>query len=208
MVAHRGASWDEPENTIRAFVRAIEAGADYVELDVQPTLDGELVVVHDPVRATLDELRSANPELATLREVVETCMGRVGLAVELKHPYRHRRQRLTERTLAALRGVPAAELLVLSFEPAALRTVRRLRPDVRTVQHVARAPLGAARDHAWGAAFEDVYATRRRLAGARARGLATGVYTVNEPERIRELRELGIDVLITDRPELALAALA
>ena len=54
MVAHRGASWDEPENTIRAFVRAIEAGADYVELDVQPTLDGELVVLHDSVRATVE----------------------------------------------------------------------------------------------------------------------------------------------------------
>jgi glycerophosphoryl diester phosphodiesterase len=207
VVAHRGASWDEPENTIRAFIRAIEAGADYVELDVQPTLDGELVVVHDPVRATLGELRSVNPELATLREVVETCNGRVGLAVELKYPYRHRLQRLTERTLAALRAVPAPDLLILSFEPAALREVRRLRPDLRTVQHVARVPLVAARDHAWAAAFEDTRATPRRLADARARGLATGVYTVNEPERIHELGELGVDVLITDRPELALAAL-
>jgi len=207
VVAHRGASWDEPENTRRAFRQAIEVGADYVELDVQATLDGELVVVHDPVRATLDELRSTNPELATLDEVVDTCRGQIGIAAELKHPHRHRRHRLTERVLAALRTVPAEQLLVLSFEPAALREVRRLRPEVRTVQHVARVSLRDASAYAWGAGFEDGDATPRRLAAARAAGLATGVYTVNERERLRELAELGVDLVFTDRPGLALATL-
>ena len=47
MIAHRGASWDLPENTLPAFERAIEVGADYVELDVQLSADGEVVVFHD-----------------------------------------------------------------------------------------------------------------------------------------------------------------
>ena len=51
LVAHRGASAVAPENTMSAFRRAIEAGADAVELDVQATSDGQLVVIHD---STLD----------------------------------------------------------------------------------------------------------------------------------------------------------
>ena len=50
VIAHRGASWDEPENTLPAFRRAIEHGADYVEFDVHPAKDGRLVVVHDRPR--------------------------------------------------------------------------------------------------------------------------------------------------------------
>jgi len=109
--------------------------------------------------------------------------------------------------LAALRTVPAEQLLILSFEPAALREVRRLRPEVRTVQHVARVSLRDASAYAWGAGFEDGDATPRRLAAARAAGLATGVYTVNVRERLRELAEIGVDLVFTDRPGLALATL-
>jgi glycerophosphoryl diester phosphodiesterase len=207
IVAHRGASADEPENTLRAFLRAIDVGADYIELDVQATLDGELVLVHDPFRATFDELRSANPDVATLDEVVQTCSGRIGLAPELKHPHRHRRHRLIERALSALRAVPVTQLLVLSFEPAALREVHRLWPDVRTMQHLARVSLSDARAYSWGVGFEDAAATPPRLAAARTAGLATGVYTVNEPERMRELADLEVDLVFTDRPDLALATL-
>ena len=44
VIAHRGASWDQPENTLPAFERAIEVGADFIELDVRARRDGELVV--------------------------------------------------------------------------------------------------------------------------------------------------------------------
>ena len=50
VIAHRGASWDLPENTLPAFERAIEVGADFIELDVHARPDGELVVTHDPPR--------------------------------------------------------------------------------------------------------------------------------------------------------------
>jgi len=74
VIAHRGASVDFPENTLPAFRRAIEFGADYVEFDVHPTRDGRLVVAHDRPRPS-----GAYP---TLEEVLELTAGRVGVMVE------------------------------------------------------------------------------------------------------------------------------
>ena len=64
VIAHRGASWDERENTLPAFERAIEVGADYVELDVQVSADGALVVCHD-----LDLDRIALFEMSSLADL-------------------------------------------------------------------------------------------------------------------------------------------
>ena len=75
VIAHRGASWDEPENTLPAFRRAIELGADYVELDVHATKDGRRVVVHDRPRPT--------GTYPTLEEVLELTAGRIGVMIEL-----------------------------------------------------------------------------------------------------------------------------
>src|SRR5439155_12541776 len=91
VIAHRGASWDLPENTLPAFERAIEIGADFVELDVHADAGGRLVVTHDPPRG------GAYP---TLEEVVDLCRGRIGLMVELKTPTRYRRHDVVRRALA------------------------------------------------------------------------------------------------------------
>src|SRR5437660_1603033 len=86
VIAHRGACLDEPENTLAAFQRAIELGADYVELDVHAARDGRLVVVHDrPDGAAA---------LPTLEEVLEALRGRVGVMLDLKRPYCYRRHDL------------------------------------------------------------------------------------------------------------------
>ena len=210
VIAHRGASREEPENTIAAFRRAVELGADYVEFDVQATADGELVVVHDSVGTSLTELRARRPDVPTLDEVLEECAGRVGLAVELKHPHRHRRHELVPRTLAALAAhrVDPDSVLVVSFEPRAILETRRLRPELRTVQHVEYVPLRLAARYAWGAGLEDSKATPRRVAAAQAHGLATTVYTVNDEARMKELAALGVTGIFSDRPDLLRRALA
>ena len=69
VIAHRGASAELPENTLPAFVRAIELGADFVEFDVHPRRDGALVVSHDRPRGG-----ERPPALA---EVLELCRGPV-----------------------------------------------------------------------------------------------------------------------------------
>jgi glycerophosphoryl diester phosphodiesterase len=196
VIAHRGASWDLPENTLPAFERAIEVGADFVEFDVHASADGELVVTHDPPRR-----RAGLPRLA---EVLDLCRGRIGVMAELKRPYRYRRFDVVRRTLALLDD----EAVVVCFEAGAIATVRALRPELRTVQHVALVPLRvAAARGCWAAGFEDARATPRALERARKLGLETTVYTVNDAPRMRELAELGVTGIFTDRPDLALRTL-
>jgi glycerophosphoryl diester phosphodiesterase len=194
VIAHRGASWDEPENTLPAFERAIEVGADFVEIDVHP-LGKRLVVVHDPPRSG-----DAYP---TLEEALEVMHGRIGVMVELKRPYRYRAHDIVRRTLDLLDD----DDVLVCFEPAALREAHGLRPKLRLLQHVGfGVPIAEAARYAWGAGFGDRRATRRGIARARALGLATTVFTVNEPDRMRELAGYGVTGVFTDRPDLALQA--
>ncbi|HEY2936869.1 MAG TPA: glycerophosphodiester phosphodiesterase [Gaiellaceae bacterium] len=194
VIAHRGASWDLPENTLPAFERAIEVGADFVELDVHADREGRLAVTHPAPRG------GAYP---TLEQVVELCRGRIGLMVELKTPARYRRHDVVRRTL----GLLDDDALVLCFQRPPLEEVRRLRPGMRTIQHVGFGVSIRAAAGAWGAGFRLERATRRGIAAAQRLGLATTVYTVNEPARMLELDALGVTGIFTDRPELALRTL-
>ena len=191
VVAHRGASHELPENTLPAFERAIELGADFVELDVHAGAEGALVVCHDP-----PEPGRAYPPLD---EVLDLTRGRIGAMVELKAPYRYRRHDVVARVT----GLLGDEDVLVSFEAAALRDAHRLRPSLRVLQHVGYGvSIRAAAGYAWGAGFDDARLTDRGLGRARALGLATAVYTVNDPARMRELVGLGVDAVITDRPDL------
>jgi glycerophosphoryl diester phosphodiesterase len=194
VVAHRGACWEAPENTLEAFELAIEEGADYVEFDVRAR-DGELVICHDP---------DPPPGLPTLDEVLAALRGRVGLAVEIKE------EETTEAVLAALaeHAIAPGALLVLSFRAQALEVVRRLRPGLRTVLHLGRPADPTAATGFWGAGFRDEAAEAPLLAHAKALGLAVLVFTVNDPVRMRELAALGVDGIFTDRPGLLRETLA
>jgi glycerophosphoryl diester phosphodiesterase len=196
VIAHRGASGELPENTLPAFERAIEVGADFVELDVHAGRDGALLVTHDPPR------RRAG--LPTLEQVVELARGRIGLMVELKTPYRYRRFDVVPRTLALLDD----DAVVVCFQRPALEEVRRLRPRLRTVQHVGFGVSIRSARGAWAVGFRDSRTTRRGLEAARRLGLETTVYTVNDPARMRELAALGVTGIFTDYPGLARTTLA
>jgi glycerophosphoryl diester phosphodiesterase len=190
VIAHRGASWDAPENTLPAFELAVSMGADFVELDVHAAADGSLVVCHD---------RPAGGE-PRLEEVVEALRGRIGIMCELKSPWRYRRHDVVRR---AVRLLPE-DAVVLSFDRRALEEVR----DRRVLQHVGYGTsIRSAAGFAWGVGFHDQRVRPRGLARAAASGLVRTVYTVNEPRRMLELAELGVDGVFTDRPDLALATL-
>jgi glycerophosphoryl diester phosphodiesterase len=158
VVAHRGASAREAENTLEAFEAAIVAGAGAIELDVRLTADGVPVVLHDadldrttdasgPVGArSLAELRSVRiatrggrtTQVPTFREVLDALSGRVPIDVELKNvpgepDFEPGATRLVEATLQALgHAGPDGDVLVSSFDPVALDAVRRREPDLPT----------------------------------------------------------------------------
>jgi glycerophosphoryl diester phosphodiesterase len=191
VIAHRGACWELPENTLAAFERAIADGADYVELDVHATADGALVVCHG--RPSGDGLR--------LAETVDALAGRIGIMCELKTPWRYRRHDVVARTVALLPD----DAVVLSFDPRALRAVQ----GRRVLQHVGfGASIQRAARYAWGVGFHDRRVTERGLAKARRLGLVATVYTVNEPDRMLELAALGVDGIFSDRPDLLRRVLA
>lgn len=190
VIAHRGASWELPENTLPAFERAIDVGADWVEFDVHADEDGRLVVCHD-------RPHSGEPRL---EEVLELVRGRIGIMCELKHPWRYRRHDVVRRTVALL----PEDAVVVSFEARALQEVG----GRRVLQHVGFGTSArAAARYAWGVGFHDPRATRRGIAHARELGLVTTVYTVNEPDRMVDLARMGVDGIFTDRPDLLRAAL-
>jgi glycerophosphoryl diester phosphodiesterase len=215
VIAHRGASAEERENTLPAFERAIEMGADFVEFDIQASSDGALVVFHD---LTLDRLTPARGALRrrplaelrelgipTLEEVLELTAGRIGVMAELKSPWLFRRHDFVAR---AIRLLPD-DGVVVSFSRTAIRETQRARPALRTVQHVGYGTsIRAASGFAWAAGFDDARATARGIAKARSLGLKALVYTVNAPARMLALRDLGVDGVFTDCPDLARSALA
>ena len=192
VIAHRGASADERENTLPAFERAIAVGADFVELDVQVSADGALVVFHDLDLDRLTPLRGplAKRPLAELREhaiptledVLELTRGRIGVMAELKSPHLYRRHDVVGRTAALL----GPDDVLLSFSRRALLQAKRGRPDLRrpparrarrldprrVVLRVGRRVLGPSGDRPRDGEGAEARPRDDRLHGERARAHA------------------------------------
>jgi glycerophosphoryl diester phosphodiesterase len=157
VVAHRGASIEQPENTIEAFEAAIDAGADAVEFDVRMTADGVAVVMHDPdvsrttdgtgfvPELTLADIRrlriplpSGATGVPTLAEALERLAGRAAADIEIKNlpgepGFTSDREEAVEATLATLDQVGfTGSVIISSFNPASVAHSRRIRPNMPT----------------------------------------------------------------------------
>jgi glycerophosphoryl diester phosphodiesterase len=235
-VAHRGAREAAPENTLAAFRAAMALGADGVEFDVQLTADGIPVVFHDrtlervtdgtgplfeqPLAALreLDAGTHFNPAFAgeripTLDEALDACSAHFALNIELKIHKKGmgERTRLAAEVLRRIEGHGVLRRTIISsFDPLALRAVRRLSAEVATgylTPPDLPAPLAWAGRAITGRheAEHPHYPTvdRQFMRWARARGRRVNVWTVNEADAIRRVRDLGVDMIITDYPDLA-----
>jgi glycerophosphoryl diester phosphodiesterase len=142
IIAHRGASAYEPENTVRAFELAIRQGAQMIELDLHLTADGQVVVIHDPTldhttnlrgrvdQMTIKQIRCADAgkgeRVPTLDEVLDLTAGQVRLYLEIKDP------RAAAPTLQTIRARRCqSEMLLASFE---LALMKQLGEEVRDVE--------------------------------------------------------------------------
>ena len=228
VLAHRGASRRAPENTVEAFEIARELGADGVELDVRRTLDGVLVVSHDPVVEGLGLLvehrfahvRATVPRVATLDEAFDALTGMI-VNVEIKcfptEPDADP-ERLVARGVVELiaRRDLYAQVIVSSFELDAVDVVRTLDPRVTTawltsgLSPATTLPIAAARGHAWlhpDRATMSAAVVETAVREAEAQQIRLDVWTVDEPGDITMLAAAGVDAIITNVPDIALSVL-
>jgi glycerophosphoryl diester phosphodiesterase len=237
VLAHRGASYDTPENTLAAFRRAREMGADGVELDTLLSRDGVPVVIHNmtleettngvgavadldlAMLKTLDagshfDVQFKGEQIPTLDEALEALGPDMIVNVELK-TFSWRGDGLEQAALNAIRRQKAANrAIVSSFNPFALRRFRALAPDIPIgYLYAPRTPIYLRFGwFMWGLPHEarhphHTMIDARYMAWARARGYRVHTWTVDAPERIRELRDLNVDAIITNRPDVALEVL-
>jgi len=207
VLAHRGASARERENTVAAFALARSLGADGVELDVRRSADGRLVVHHDPLPAG-----PVPDHVPTLVEALDTCGGLL-VNVEIKNaegePDFDPDRRLALDVVALLAQRPGRDrVLVSSFDLATIDAVRAADPSVPTawlVVGIAEDTLAVLVDHGhrvlhpwFGSVTEAV------LAEAHRRGIELNVWTCDDPARIAELARWGIDGVCTNVPDVAL----
>ena len=230
IMAHRGASKAAPENTLAAIRKAIEDGADWVEIDVQETADGEVVVFHDSDfmklarvnlkiwDATLDDLTDIDigssfaPEfkderVPTFAQVLDACKGRIGVNIELKY-YGHDQQ-LEQRVAEIVdsRGMQA-EVVAMSLKMDGVRKMKSLRPQWKVGLLMSVSAGDLQQVEADFLAVNARFADRRMIRQAHDAGKEVYVWTVNDAVTMSTLIGRGVDGLLTDRPQLARSVLA
>lgn len=220
IIAHRGFSGRYMENTLDSVRGALKLGVDFVEVDVQETRGGELIVFHDyrlnrlcGVRGcvcdkTLAEIRRWNPQVPTLREVLRACRGRARVLIEIK--------RADPRKVAALITDLHMERDVVVFS----LSISRLKSFAAAAPRVSRFGLIARRLRLSLFAFrspltiEGLGLSRRLVTSPRVvrrihrRGWKVFVWTVNREAEMKKLASWGVDGIITNHPDLAKSCLA
>lgn len=235
VIGHRGASAYAPMNTLPAFELAANQGADGIELDVHLSKDGALIVLHDFTvdhttngvglarEMTLAELKNLDAgakfktsfvgtRIPTLDEVFEHVGGRFTVInVEIKSET-EQTDGVEQVTADCIRRHNMGNrVIVSSFNPLALRRFRQIAPEV---------PIGYlyAPDYTFLPEIMDALPHEARhphysqitaeyMATARASGWRVNTWTVNDPLRARQMKTLGVDAVITDKPDLMIEAL-
>lgn len=232
ILAHRGASAYAPENTLEAFRLAMEQGADGIELDVQMTKDGELVVIHDEtidrvsngngaVRDyTLEELKQfsvsnhfeqyPDVKIPTLREVLELVKpGTMEINIELKtgiYWYPQIEQKVLE--LVKEEGMEE-RIIYSSFNHYSVQKIRELSPEAETAYLIGDVMLDVA-DYTRNTGIKGLHPALFHVKMAdflkeyKESGIALRVWTVNDKDQIRWLIDEGVDAVITNYPDRGL----
>jgi glycerophosphoryl diester phosphodiesterase len=216
LIAHRGARFDEPENTLRAVKRAFECGADAVEIDVRLSSDDELVVIHDDTlerttngsgkvsKKTLKQLRTLDvgkgETIPTLSEVLSLVKKlEIAVVIEMKEPG-------VEAKVA--REIVKAEMernvIISSFFHSSLLTVKELAPNLKTgviLSSLPVFPVTVARNAKANIIFQCYPRLNKEyVEEAIKTGLEIYVWTINTVEEFEEACELGVSGIVTDNP--------
>lgn len=232
ILAHRGASGYAPENTMAAFRLALELGSDGIELDLQLTKDGYVVICHDEELSrttngrglikdcTLDELRRfdagswyghsfTGERIPTLEEFLElVCGSRLIVNLEIKNiPYYY--GGIEQKIVQAIEQFGMLDrVIVSSFDHFALCKTAEINPDIKIGLLFASRLIDpwryAARlPFAVHSMHPDyTFVDAEYIARCHEYGYAVYPYTVNSPRWYEEMRGLGLDGVITNVPDL------
>lgn len=216
IMGHRGASAYEPENTLRSIRRALKMGVAAVEVDVQLTRDGLLVVIHDDTvdrttnghgavkDLTFAELRALNAgkgePIPSLEEVVDLVKGRAHLVVELKQP---------DAAAPLLRFFQEHLLFdaahIISFWHPVLKTLKEQEPRLSTgvlMVGCPADPVGLARAaRADALVLNYRYVNRELVDAAHRQGIRVIVWNIDDPEILKPYLAMNLDAIGTNRPQ-------
>ncbi len=225
IMAHRGSSQAAPENTLASIQKAIDEGADWVEIDVQETADDEVVVLHDSDfmklagrnlkiwDATLDDLQTidigswfaaefADQRVPTLGEVLDLCKGKVGVNIELKY-YGHDKQ-LEQRVadIVAAHDMDT-EVMAMSLKMEGARKMKSIRPNWKVGLLMSVSAGDLKKIEADFLAVNAGFVDRGLVRAAHNAGKEVYVWTVNDAPSMSNMIGRGVDGLLTDKPSLA-----
>lgn len=224
VIAHRGAAGSAPENTMAAVQQAIADGADWVEIDVQESSDGEVVVIHDSDfmklagvslkvwEGSLQEMREidigswfdpsfAAERVPTLKEVLEAARGKSRVLIELKY-YGHD-ENLEQRVIDIVeQSGMVNETALMSLKYDGTQKVRNLRPEWGVGLLSATAVGNLSGLNVDFLAVNSGMARPAFIKSAQRAGKKVLVWTVNDPLTMFQMASRGVDGIITDEPAM------
>ena len=222
VTAHRGSSMDAPENTLSAIRQAIKDGADYAEIDVQETADGEIVLLHDTDLRRISGLnkniwqltyaeikpldagswfapRFKGERIPTLSEALTVCGNKIKLNIELK--FNGHESRLVDSVVKIIRAHEfSTRCVITSLNYSGLMYVEQLDPELRTGFIIARSIGDMFRANTDILCLSSRIVNADLIAAARKRQKEVHVWTVNQPSAMNHFINLGVDNIITDYP--------
>jgi glycerophosphoryl diester phosphodiesterase len=215
-IGHRGAAGYAPENTLASVERALSLGVDYIELDVQRTRDGRLVILHDKrVDRTTDgegyladmtfaQARQLDAgggqKIPALAEILAACSGRSGLILELIA------EDLARDVVAEVRRLQFdGPVIYASFLHDEILGLRAIEPAAATLALLEAIPIDrtgfalAARANYAALGFDS--ARPGIVSDLQREGIHVFVYTLNDPRDIATAAAWGVDGIISDYPD-------
>lgn len=232
VTAHRGFSAKAPENTESAFNEALEIGADFIELDVQLSKDGEIVVFHDKnleritgvnellKNKTYSELLQldygiwfgeefAGTKIMTLNEVLENFGNKINLNIEIK---KNDDEFITAKKTANLIKDYHCEdsCYITSFSYNALKIVKRENPDIKTglIANIMTYGGYSTLNDIDALSLNKNFVSQNLINNIHLNGKRVFVWTVNNKSEAEKFINMGADNIITDKPDMAIKAVS
>ncbi len=213
IIAHRGASFFEPENTLRAIEGAIKIGADFVEVDVRMSKDKKLVIMHDAdvnrttnesgfvKDYTLQELKKLDAgrgeSIPTLDEVISCIKDRIGLVIEIKEPGTEGKvlEKIDENNLE--------NVILTSFYHKSIKNARKMNPSVDAGIIFTCQPVDVSQ-MALNASANTIfpsykYVDEEMVKQAQNNGISVYPWTIDDPDIFKKFIKMNVEGIVTNK---------